>query len=143
MTVVRSVTLDDIDKLWDLIGQATYGLTTLQITKDQLTERVELAQFAFQRKTKGEAGWRALRLCDGRYDGGPVGRHLLYLLEGWWVRAFLRLKMVDRTIHCKRPGCDATRHVTSLHLQKIHDGPRRSAVCFCVRSIEARVGGGY
>ncbi len=52
MTVVRSVTLDDIDKLWDLIGQATFGLTTLQITKDQLTERVELAQFAFQRKTE-------------------------------------------------------------------------------------------
>ncbi len=120
MTVVRSVTLDDIDKLWDLIGQATFGLTTLQITKDQLTERVELAQFAFQRKTEKPAGEPYVFVMEDMMAGQLVGISCIFSKVGGY-EPFYAYKMVDRTIHCS--ALDATRHVTSLHLQKIHDGP--------------------
>ena len=49
LVIVRAVRLDDLDDLWELIEQATYGLTTLQISKEQLSERVELSNFAFTR----------------------------------------------------------------------------------------------
>ncbi|MCA9160980.1 MAG: arginine N-succinyltransferase, partial [Planctomycetales bacterium] len=56
MTIVRAVRLADLDQLWELLEHATYGLTTLQINKDQLSERVEHSHFAFNRKTEKPTG---------------------------------------------------------------------------------------
>ncbi|MCA9134629.1 MAG: arginine N-succinyltransferase, partial [Planctomycetales bacterium] len=56
MEMVRAVKLEDLDQLWSLIEQSTYGLTTLQIDKEQLSERVEHSNFAFQRKTEKASG---------------------------------------------------------------------------------------
>ncbi len=55
MIIVRAATLDDADQLWKLINQATFGMTTLQITREQLNERIECSHFAFTRKTNGRA----------------------------------------------------------------------------------------
>ncbi len=52
--------------------------------------------------------------------GQLVGISCIFSKVGGY-EPFYAYKMVDRTIHCS--ALDATRHVTSLHLQKIHDGP--------------------
>ena len=65
MIIVRAATLDDADQLWKLINQATFGMTSLQITREQLNERIESSHFAFTRKTRA-TGQRHLCLRDGR-----------------------------------------------------------------------------
>ncbi|MFO0922684.1 MAG: arginine N-succinyltransferase [Pirellulales bacterium] len=118
--VVRSVTSQDIDQLWDLIAQATYGLTTLQISKDQLTDRVELAEFAFKRKTEKPAGEPYVFVMEDLTAGKLVGTSCIFSKVGGY-EPFYGYRIHEEEIHCSI--LHATRHVSSLHLEKVHDGP--------------------
>jgi arginine N-succinyltransferase len=120
MTVVRSVRTSDIDQLWELIAQATFGLTTLQITKDQLTERVESSEFAFHKKTEKPAGEPYVFVMEEQGSGQLVGTSCIFSKVGGF-EPFYAYRMVDHSVHCE--ALQAHRHFQSLHLEKIHDGP--------------------
>ena len=49
---VREVELTDLDSLWNLICQASAGMTSLQIDKETLNDRLERAVFAFSRTNR-------------------------------------------------------------------------------------------
>lgn len=120
MVIVRAVTLEDLDQLWALIEQATYGLTTLQITKEQLSERVELADFAFNRKTEKPSGEPYVLVMDDISHGKLVGLSCIFSKTGGF-EPFYSYRRVVESHYCEL--LDQTQEVESLHLEKIHDGP--------------------
>lgn len=120
MEIVRAVQLDDLDNLWDLITSATYGLTTLQISKEQLSERVELSNFAFTRKTEKASGEPYVLVMEDTTLGKLVGLSCIFSKTGGY-EAFYSYRRVQETNHCEL--LDKSQVVESLHLEKIHDGP--------------------
>lgn len=120
MVIVRAVQLGDIDELWQLIEQATYGLTTLQITKDQLAERVELSHFAFNRKIEKPGGEPYVLVMEDVSLGKLVGLSCIFSKTGGY-EPFYSYRRVVETQYCEL--LNQTQEVESLHLQKIHDGP--------------------
>lgn len=120
MVIVRAVRLDDLDELWNLIEQATYGLTTLQINKDQLAERVELSNFAFTRKTEKASGEPYVLVMEDVSHGKLVGLSCIFSKTGGF-EPFYSYRRVVESHYCELLG--TTQHVESLQLEKIHDGP--------------------
>ncbi len=120
MVILRAVRLEDIDQLWGLIEQSTYGLTTLQITKDQLTERVELSHFAFTRKTEKAAGDLYVFVMEDVKRRKLVGTSCIFSKTGGY-EPFYSYRRIVETQASELLGI--TRRVESLQLAKIHDGP--------------------
>lgn len=120
MEIVRAVRLEDLDQLWALIERATYGLTTLQITKEQLRERVELSNFAFTRKTEKPSGEPYVLVMEDAESGGLVGLSCIFSKTGGY-EPFYSYRRVTETSYCEL--LDRTQEVESLQLAKIHDGP--------------------
>lgn len=120
MELVRAVQLEDLDELWELIESATYGLTTLQITKEQLAERVELSNFAFNRKTEKPAGEPYVLVMEDTTRGKLVGLSCIFSKTGGY-EPFYSYRRVTETHFCEL--LDKHQEVESLHLEKIHDGP--------------------
>ncbi len=120
MEIVRAVQLDDLDQLWDLIAKATYGLTTLQITKEQLSERVELSNFAFSRKTEKPTGEPYVLVMEDTRLGTLVGLSCIFSKTGGY-EPFYSYRRVTETNYCEL--LDRTQEIEYLHLEKIHDGP--------------------
>lgn len=120
MIIMRAVQLDDIDQLWGLIEQATYGLTTLQISKEQLTERVELSHFAFTRKVEKAAGDLYVFVMEDTSLSKLVGTSCIFSKTGGY-EPFYSYRRVVETQRCEL--LDMDQRIESLKLEKIHDGP--------------------
>ncbi|GIX00005.1 MAG: arginine N-succinyltransferase [Pirellulaceae bacterium] len=120
MEIVRSVTMDDVGPLWELIEQATYGLTTLKITPEQLRERVELSNFAFSRQTEKPSGEPYIFVMEDIASGRLVGLSGIFSKTGGYEPFYSYRRVVEEN-YCKL--LDKRRTVESLHLLKIHDGP--------------------
>ncbi len=118
--IVRAVRLEDLDQLWNLIEQATYGLTTLQITKEQLSERVELSNFAFTRQTEKPTGEPYVLVMEDTSVGSLVGLSCIFSKTGGY-EPFYSYRRVRESSYCEL--LDQTQEVEALHLEKIHDGP--------------------
>lgn len=120
MVIVRAVQTGDLDELWELIRRATYGLTTLQISRDQLSERVELSAFALQRKAEKPTGEPYVLVMQDSASGALVGVSCIFSKTGGY-EPFYTYRRVVQSHHCELLGI--TRSVETLQLQKIHDGP--------------------
>ncbi len=120
MTIVRSVQLADLDQLWELIEQATYGMTTLQISKEQLSERVEHSHFAFTRKAEKPSGEPYVFVMEETADERLVGLSCIFSKTGGY-EPFYSYARVTESNYCEL--LNKVQEVESLHLQKIHDGP--------------------
>ncbi len=120
LEIVRSVCLDDLDQLWDLVGQATYGLTTLQISKETLSERVEHSNFAFHRKTEKPSGEPYVFVMEDLSTGALVGLSCIFSKTGGF-EPFYSYRRVRESQYCEL--LNKIQHVEYLDLEKIHDGP--------------------
>lgn len=120
MAIVRAVQLADLDQLWELLGKATYGLTTLQINKDQLSERVEHSHFAFTRKTEKPSGEPYVFVMQDTTSGQLVGLSCIFSKTGGY-EPFYSYERVTESNYCEL--LNKVQEVESLHLQKVHDGP--------------------
>ena len=120
MEIVRAVRLEDLDQLWDLVGSSTYGMTTLQISKEQLSERVEHSNFAFQRKTEKPSGEPYVFVMEDLDKSCLVGLSCIFSKTGGY-EPFYSYRRVRETHYCEL--LNKVQYVESLHLEKIHDGP--------------------
>lgn len=120
MIVLRSVRMDDLDALWNLIGQATYGLTTLQVSKQQLSERLELSNFAFHRQTEKPSGEPYVFVLEDQSQRKLIGVSSIFSKTGGY-EPFYTYRRVLESHYCKL--LDRTQTIETLHLEKIHDGP--------------------
>lgn len=120
MIVVRSVTMDDLEQLWELLGKATYGLTTLQISKKQLSERLEHSHFAFNRQTEKPSGEPYVFVMEDTARGKLAGVSSIFSKTGGF-EPFYCFRIVTENHYCQL--LDRTQTVETLQLCKIHDGP--------------------
>lgn len=120
MIVVRAATLDDGDQLWNLINQSAFGMTTLQITREQLHERIECSHFAFTRKTERPGSDIYVFVMEDLATKSLVGTSCIFSKTGGY-EPFYSYRRVVETVRCELLG--VSRQIESLQLQKIHDGP--------------------
>ncbi len=134
LVIVRAVRLDDLDELWNLIAQATYGLTTLQINKEQLAERVELSNFAFTRKVEKPSGEPYVLVMEDVAHGKLVGLSCIFSKTGDSNR-FTAIGGWSKPIvaNCSTKPFKSSR---STWKRFTTDRPKLVA-CFCCQSIVA------
>lgn len=120
MVIVRATVPDDADQLWALINQATLGLTTLQITRAQLEDRIESSHFAFTRRTERPGSDLYVFVMEDLVSRRLIGTAGIFSKTGGY-EPFYSYRRVAETARCELLGI--SRQIESLQLQKIHDGP--------------------
>ncbi|GAB5403188.1 MAG: arginine N-succinyltransferase [Aureliella sp.] len=133
--IVRSVTLEDFDQLWGLIEQATYGMTTLQITREQLRERVELSNFAFSRSTEKASGDPYVFVMEDEATSKLVGLSCIFSKTGGFEPFYSYRRMVETSYS---ELLDKTVETEFLQLAKIHDGPTEIGSLFLLPDFRGK-----
>lgn len=113
--------MDDIDGLLEMIRSVSPGLTTLMVDPPQLLERIERSHFAFHRKSESIAGDPYVLVMQDESTGQLVGTATVYGRTGGY-EPFYAYRVVITTHTSPQLGL-YDRKRTSLHLQRIHDGP--------------------
>ncbi len=120
MVIVREVKLEDLDALWDLIGQANTGMTSLKIDKEQLADRVERSQFAFRRLTERAEGAPYVFVMQDLSNGSLVGTSCIFSKIGGF-QPFYAYRIVKESNYCDL--LKQAHEISALHLVKTHNGP--------------------
>ena len=120
MLIVRSVTAEDLDPLFELIQKSEFGLTTLKISKDKLFERLEQSIFAFQQKKGRPNGQPYVFVMEDMTNGGLVGTCAIYSKVGGYepFYSYEILKSVHRS-----DELGVHKEIEALHLREEHNGP--------------------
>ena len=120
MWVVRAVTIEDLDSLLQLVQSATRGLTSLQLDRPRLLDRVEQSAFAFSRLSTSPRGEPYVLVLINTETGELVGTSTVYAKTGGYqpLYAYQIVTSEHRSlmlgVHQRRKRLD---------LQRIHDGP--------------------
>jgi arginine N-succinyltransferase len=120
MWVVRAVQIEDLDALSKLVGSATRGLTSLQLNRDQLLDRVEQSVFAFSRAAMSPRGEPYVLVMANDETKELVGTSTIYTKTGGY-QPFYAYELTQSHHHSALLGVDNER--TYLQLKRIHDGP--------------------
>jgi arginine N-succinyltransferase len=120
MLIVREVALADLDALWDLIGQANTGMTSLKIDKEQLADRIERSHFAFRRLTERVEGAPYVFVMQDQETGQLVGTSCIFSKTGGF-EPFYAYRIVKERSHSEL--LKQSHDIHSLHLTKTHNGP--------------------
>jgi arginine N-succinyltransferase len=134
--IVREVSTTDLDALWELIGYASTGMTSLQIDRETLADRIERAHFAFRRSTEKAEGAPYVFVMEDSETRRLVGTSCIFSKTGGY-EPFYAYRVVHETHHSEL--LDQTREIRSLHLMKIHNGPTELGGLFLLP--ECRGGG--
>ncbi len=120
MQVVRPVRLEDLDRLFSLIGQAEYGLTTLNVSRNLLEDRVRASLHSFGERQTKPAGQPYVFVLEDLTDGSIVGTSAIYSKVGGY-EPFYSYE-IKKSIHeSKQLGI--RKEIDVLHLKKEHNGP--------------------
>ena len=120
MWSVRAVRIEDLDHLHDLVQSATRGLTSLQLDRARLLDRVEQSVFAFSRSGMSPRGEPFVLVLVNDATGELVGTSTVYAKTGGYQPLYA-YKLVESDHHSEMLGIQ--QHRTTLVLQRIHDGP--------------------
>jgi len=120
MWIVRAVKNEDLDALYALVQSATRGLTTLQLDRDRLLDRIEQSVFAFSRTGTSPRGEPYVLVLTNDETGELVGTSTVYTKTGGY-QPFYAYQITHNEHRSEQLGISHTR--TSLQLQRIHDGP--------------------
>ncbi len=117
---IREVTLEDLDAMWDLICQATAGMTSLQIDKATLLDRLELSVFAFRRTTEKPEGAPYVLVLEDRSSGKIIGTSCIFSKTGGYQPQYFYRQETEQATS---PSLGLELLIHSLHLEVVHDGP--------------------
>ena len=120
MEVVRAVNLEDIDRLFELIRKASFGLTSLNLSREQLLERLEWSHFAFTRSTERPGGEPYVLVMEDLTNGQLVGTSCIFAKTGGYEPLYT-YRRVATTKTSETLG--KSFEVESLQLERIHNGP--------------------
>lgn len=135
MMIVREVELEDLDALWVLIGQANAGMTSLNIDKGQLADRVERSHFAFRRLTERAEGAPYVFVMQDLDNGNLVGTSCIFSKIGGF-EPFYAYRIVKETNYCDL--LKQAHEISSLHLVKTHNGPTEIGSLFLLPDYRGR-----
>ena len=120
MWIVRSVRIDDIDALFELAQSATKGLTSLQLDRARLLDRVEQSTFAFSRTGISPRGEPYVLVLVNTESGELVGTSTIYAKTGGYQPLYA-YRRVESDHQSELLG--VCQHRVRLDLERIHDGP--------------------
>ena len=120
MLIIRTVHENDIDPLFELIQKSEYGLTTLKISKDKLSERIEESIFAFQQKTEKASGQPYVFVMEDLSVGKIVGTSAIYSKVGGY-EPFYSYE-IETAVHYSEV-LGIRKEIDVLHLKAEHNGP--------------------
>lgn len=131
MWVVRAVALEDFESLLALVRTATKGLTSLQLDRTRLLDRVEESVFAFSRRNPTPSGEPYVLVMADKISGEVVGTSTVFAKTGGY-QPFYTYQMVTTDHRSEQLGVAQRR--TRLQLQRIHDGPTEIGSLFLRRA---------
>ena len=137
MWVVRAVKITDLDALLALVKSATRGLTSLQLDRARLLDRVEQSVFAFSRSGTAPSGEPFVLVMVNDETGELVGTSSVYTKTGGY-QPFYAYQITQSDHKSEVLGISHTR--TYLKLIRIHDGPSEIGSLF-LRGVHR--GGGW
>ncbi len=120
MLVVRNAQQDDIEPLFELIGRAELGLTTLKISMEKLAARIEDSVYAFQRQHAKPGGQPYVFVMEDLTVGKIVGTSAIYSKVGGF-EPFYSYE-IRASVH-ESQELGVRKEVEALHLREDHDGP--------------------
>lgn len=120
MWTVRAVTIEDLDALHKLVQSATRGLTSLQLDRGRLFDRVEHSMFAFRRVGTAPRGEPYVLVLANDATGELVGTSTVYAKTGGYQPLYA-YRLLATEHHSELLGIH--HHREALELQRIHDGP--------------------
>ena len=120
MWVVRAVEIEDLESLHHLVQSATKGLTSLQLDRSRLLDRVEQSTFAFSRIGPSPRGEPYVLVLVNSETNELVGTSTIYAKTGGY-QPFYAYQIVESDHHSDLLG--VRHHRVRLDLQRIHDGP--------------------
>ncbi len=120
MWIVRSVRIDDIDALFRLAQSATKGLTSLQLDRARLLDRVEQSTFAFSRTGISPRGEPYVLVLVNTESGELVGTSTIYAKTGGYQPLYA-YRRIESDHQSELLG--VSQHRVRLDLKRIHDGP--------------------
>lgn len=120
MLVVRTAQVEDIDPLFDLIGQSELGLTTLKISKEKLSRRIRDSIQVFAREDATPAGQPYVFVMEDVSCGKIVGTAAIYSKVGGF-EPFYSYEIRHQRFESQQ--LDVCKDVPTLHLLEAHDGP--------------------
>lgn len=131
MWTVRAVNIADLDDLLRLVQSATRGLTSLQLDRDRLLDRVEQSTFAFRRIGSSPHGEPYVLVLINTETGELVGTSTVYAKTGGYQPLYAyQIVASDHYSEQLRIG----QHRQRLELQRIHDGPTELGSLFLRRA---------
>ncbi len=120
MWIVRSVRIEDVDALFQLAKSATKGLTSLQLDRARLLDRVEQSTFAFSRTGLSPRGEPYVLVLVNTESGELVGTSTVYAKTGGYQPLYA-YRRVESEHESELLG--VRQHRVRLDLERIHDGP--------------------
>jgi arginine N-succinyltransferase len=132
MWTVRAVRIDDLDALHLLVQSATRGLTSLQLDRTRLLDRVEHSSFAFSRTSMSPRGEPYVLVLVNDVTGELVGTSTIYAKTGGYQPVYA-YRLVESDHHSDL--LQLSHHRTILELQRVHDGPTEIGSLFLRRKF--------
>lgn len=120
MWIVRSVRIEDVDALFQLAQSATKGLTSLQLDRARLLDRVEQSTFAFSRTGLSPRGEPYVLVLVNTESGELVGTSTVYAKTGGYQPLYA-YRRVESEHESELLG--VRQHRVRFDLERIHDGP--------------------
>jgi arginine N-succinyltransferase len=117
---IREAALNDLDELWALIGQASVGMTSLQIDKDTLRDRLEKSVFAFSKSIAKAEGAPYVLVLEDLASHSLVGTSCIFSKTGGY-EPFYAYKIESSKAVSEQLQLETLVH--SLHLVTEHNGP--------------------
>lgn len=136
--IVREVSTADLDPLWELIGHANTGMTSLKIDQEQLADRIERSHFAFRRTQEHPEGAPYVFVMQDTASGKLVGTSCIFSKTGGY-EPFYAYRVVSE-IHTSAL-LEQSREIRALHLIKIHNGPTELGGLFLLPDFRGSGGG--
>lgn len=138
MWTVRAVTIEDLDAMLHLVHSATRGLTSLQLDRARLLDRIEQSTFAFRRVGSSPHGEPYVLVMENTDSGELVGTSTVYAKTGGYQPIYA-YRIVASDHHSEHLGI--SHHRERLELLRIHDGPTEMGSLF-LRGIHRGQGRG-
>jgi arginine N-succinyltransferase len=136
--IVREASTADLDSLWELIGHANAGMTSLKIDQEQLADRIERSHFAFRRTQEHPEGAPYVFVMQDSDSGKLVGTSCIFSKTGGY-EPFYAYRVVSE-IHTSAL-LEQSREIRALHLIKIHNGPTELGGLFLLPDSRGSGGG--
>lgn len=138
MLVVRPAEIEDIDPLFEMIQEAELGLSTLKISKDLLTERIEDSVRAFSKEDAKPKGQPYVFVMEDPSQGSVVGTSAIYSKVGGF-QPFYTYEIKSVTKKCE--DLQVEKEIQYLDLQTTHSGPTEIGSLFLSRKYQGKGNG--